>query len=119
MYPGHAKQAALVAAGSNATGWATRMIIVVDNDIDPSNLSEVWWALGTRTDPEKTIDIIRSTWGTALNPMLSNDQKSKREIEGSIALIVACKPYSRLHEFPPACRTSPEYLAEVKKKWEM
>ena len=117
MYPGHAKQAALVAAGSNATGWETRMIIVVDDDIDPSNLSEVWWALGTRTDPERTIDIIRGTWGSALNPMLTEEQKKKGELERSMAIILACKPFSRMAEFPKASGCTPEYLAEIRKKW--
>lgn len=119
MYHGHAKQAGLVAAGSNATGWETRMIIVVDDDIDPSNLSEVWWALGTRTDPEKTIDILRGTWGTALNPMLSEEQKRNGQLERSMAVIIACRPYNRIKEFPPACRTSPEYLKKTKAKWNL
>ncbi len=119
MYTGHAKQAALAAAGSNATGFSTRMIIVVDDDIDPANLSEVWWALGTRTNPEKTIDILRGTWGDALNAMLSEEQKKRGELERSMALILACKPYTRLSEFPPSVRTSPEYLAQVKEKWQL
>jgi len=119
MYPGHAKQAALVAAGSNATGWETRFIIVVDDDLDTSIVSEVWWALGTRTDPEKTIDILRGTWGTALNPMLSEEQKRNGELERSMAIILACKPYRRINEFPPASRCSPEYLAKLRKKWRL
>jgi 3-polyprenyl-4-hydroxybenzoate decarboxylase len=94
-------------------------IIVVDDDIDPSNLSEVWWALGTRTDPEKTIDILRGTWGTALNPMLSEEQKRNGELERSMAIILACKPYRRINEFPPASRCSPEYLAKLRKKWRL
>lgn len=119
MYPGHAKQAALVAAGSSTAGRDVRYIIVVDDDVDPSNLSEVWWALGTRTDPEKTIDILRGTWGGPVNPMLTEEQKKKGQLERSMAIILACKPYSRLNEFPPASRCSPGYLAQLKERWKL
>lgn len=119
MYPGHAKQAALVAAGSSTTGRDVRFIIVVDDDIDPSNLSEVWWALGTRTDPAQTIDVLRGTWGGPVNPMLTDEQKKKGETERSLAIILACKPYSRIKEFPPASRCSPAYLAALRKKWQL
>ena len=119
MYPGHAKQAALVAAGSSTTGRDVRFIIVVDEDIDPSNLSEVWWALGTRTDPARTIDILRGTWGGPVNPMLTEEQKKRGETERSVAIILACKPYTRMNEFPPASRCSPEYLARIRQKWHL
>lgn len=119
MYPGHAKQAALVAAGSNATGFESRFFIVVDDDIDPSNLSEVWWALGTRTEPDQTIDILRDMWGTALNPMLSEEQKKRGELKRSVAIIIACKPFHRLNEFPKASRCSPELLAKIREKWQL
>lgn len=119
MYPGHAKQAALVAAGGGATGRDLRYVIIVDDDIDPSNLSEVWWALGTRTDPAQTIDIIRGTWGGPVNPMLTTEQIKRGETERSLALILACKPYHRLQEFPAPSRASPEYLAEIRKKWQL
>ncbi|MFC1907441.1 UbiD family decarboxylase [Chloroflexota bacterium] len=118
-YPGHAKQAALVAASSNATGFETKFIIVVDDDIDPSNLSEVWWALGTRTEPELTIDILRDMWGTALNPMLPEELKMKGELKRSVGIIIACKPYHRLNVFPLASRCSPEYLAKIREKWQL
>jgi hypothetical protein len=69
--------------------------------------------------PEKTIDIVRGTWGTSLNPMFSEEQKRRGEIEHSIAVILACKPYNRIKEFPAASRCSPEYLAKVREKWHL
>jgi len=54
QYAGQAKEAALVAATFSGL---CRFIIVVDDDIDPSNISDVIWALGTRCDPETGIDV--------------------------------------------------------------
>src|SRR5262249_26885630 len=39
-YDGHAKRAALVAA---AHSYMARLVVVVDDDIDPSNLNDVMW----------------------------------------------------------------------------
>ncbi|MFC2060391.1 UbiD family decarboxylase [Chloroflexota bacterium] len=55
MYAGHSKRAGLVASTMTHTG---RYTIVVDDDIDPSNLSEVMWAVATRSDPDRSIQIL-------------------------------------------------------------
>src|SRR6202008_3845897 len=44
-YAGHAKRAALIAAANSYMG---RLVVVVDEDIDPSNLADVMWAITTR-----------------------------------------------------------------------
>ncbi|MBI2317318.1 MAG: UbiD family decarboxylase, partial [Betaproteobacteria bacterium] len=77
MYPGHVKQAALIAAGAYR-GLATvgRFVIVVDDDIDPTNMSEVLWALGTRCDPKSQIDFITARLSLASDPRL--DKKKKK-----------------------------------------
>lgn len=45
-------------------------VIVVDEDIDPSNINQVIWAMTTRCDPERSIQIIRRR-GQAV-PLLPN-----------------------------------------------
>ena len=60
MYPGHAKAAAMTASGCNAINYCCRCIVVVDDDIDPSNKSEVLWALGTRMEPQNSSTIPQS-----------------------------------------------------------
>ena len=50
-YPGHARQAGLIATECHAAAYLGRYTIVVDDDIDPTNLNEVLWALCTRSDP--------------------------------------------------------------------
>ncbi len=115
-YPGHAKQAALAAAGLNITGYLVRLVIVVDDDIDPSNTSDVLWALGTRCDPETSIDILRGCWGSLIDPRLSPEKKSRGDLTHSKAIILACKPYHWMKEFAPAVTISPELLKRIKEK---
>lgn len=46
-------------------------VILVDADIDPSNMDEVIWALGTRTDPERDVVITKPIAMYGLNPAAS------------------------------------------------
>ena len=36
-----------------------KYVVVVDEDIDPTKLDEVVWAISTRSDPARDIDILR------------------------------------------------------------
>ena len=50
-YPGHAMQAGHVACQCHVGAYAGKYVIVVDDDIDVSNLEELIWAMLTRSDP--------------------------------------------------------------------
>jgi len=63
-YPGHARQAAFIVSHCRPAAYHGRYVIVVDEDIDPSDTQQVLWALCTRSDPEKDIEIIRRAWST-------------------------------------------------------
>ncbi len=114
-YAGHAKQAAIAASqGSLIGAFHGRYVVVVDEDIDPSNIDEVVWALCTRSDPEKDIDIIRRTWSTPLDPTI---RKPAPAFFNSRAIIDACKPYEWISEFPKVIEYESNYINEVRRKW--
>ena len=115
-YSGHAKQAALIAAGSSATRNLT-FIVVVDDDIDPFNTSEVLWAMATRCDPETQIDIIRGCYAVKSIPQVTPQMKELGRLEESTAIILACKPFHRMNEFPRSTKSSPEYIAKAREKF--
>ena len=46
-------------------------VIIVDDDIDPSNLEEVMWAISTRVDPIKDVILTPSMGAYPLNPAAS------------------------------------------------
>ncbi|MCS7136798.1 MAG: UbiD family decarboxylase [Candidatus Caldarchaeum sp.] len=116
-YPGHAKQAGLAAAACRAGAYAGRFVIVVDDDIDPSNLQEVVWAVATRCDPEKDIDIIRGCWDSPVDPLLDPKKAEEGDITNTRAIINACRPYHRLASFPPVATADKELVEKVLKKF--
>lgn len=116
-FDGHAKRAALLAVGSSATTFCIRFIIVVDEDIDIFSNSELLWALGTRCDPESAIDIIHGTFGLPGVAWESPEMRRIGTSAQSAAIILACKPYHWIKEFPPAIKSSPERLEETRQKW--
>jgi len=112
-YAGHARQAALIASQCGAAAMMSRYIIVVDEDIDPFNTHDVLWALCTRTDPEKDIDILRRTRGNQRDPIF----RSPHPGFTSKAIIDACKPFEWMDEFPTVAESTPEVQQAVLDKW--
>jgi 4-hydroxy-3-polyprenylbenzoate decarboxylase len=112
-YPGHARQALHVAAMCRAGAYLGRLVIVVDEDIDVTDLDEVMWAVCTRSDPERSLDIIKRAWSGPLDSAIHPDEKGFN----SRLLIDACKPYEWLDKFPHAIGPDPAYKRETRDKW--
>jgi UbiD family decarboxylase len=112
MHPGHAEQAGMLAASCHSGNYAGRWVIVVDNDIDPTNLEDVIWAMSTRCDPVVDIDYIKRAWSTPLDPMLREPPW-----ESTRAIVNACRPWAWRHEFPEVASASPERRKAVEEKW--
>ncbi len=117
MYSGHAKQAAVTVASSRHVASFCRWVIVVDDDIDPFNISEVLWALGTRCDPATSIDIVRGWRSNALDPCLPPEKRRQQDLTRSLAIVQACKPYYWIEQFPPSIKLDPQVVERVKQKW--
>jgi 4-hydroxy-3-polyprenylbenzoate decarboxylase len=118
MYPGHAKHTALAAASSRILAYHYgRYVIVVDDDIDPANTSEVLWAIATRCDPSTSIDILRGCWSTGLDPTISPLQKAEGNLTNNKATVIACKPYHWMEKYPTSFKLSLEEVTKVKEKW--
>ncbi|MBI3013529.1 MAG: UbiD family decarboxylase [Candidatus Tectomicrobia bacterium] len=116
-YGGHARQAAMLASSMRAGAYMCRLVIVVDEDIDPSDPNDVFWAVATRCDPQEDIDIVRDTWGSWLDPRLSPEKRSRADLTMSRALIDATRPYYWRDRFPKVSETSPELRHQVMAKW--
>ena len=115
---GHAKKVA-TAAGSVLVGGACtgRYIITVDEDIDPSNLDEVLWAVTTRCDPEAAIDIIPGFLTSPLDPMIRPEKRERLDFTTAKVFMNACRPYHWKDEFPPVNRASAEIKDQVMRKF--
>jgi UbiD family decarboxylase len=113
-YGGHAKQAAVAALG--LMSYFTKLIIVVDEDIDPSNLRHVLWAVALRSEPEEW-ETVKGTWSGYLDPRISPRKREEGELTHSTAIILACKPYSWIKDFPPSVEEYPELEQRIREKW--
>ncbi|MEE2969178.1 MAG: UbiD family decarboxylase [Pseudomonadota bacterium] len=107
-YPGHAKQAGHIALQCRATNYANRYVVVVDDDIDVSNLEELWWAILTRSDPATSIEVVKGAWTSPADPRLTPEQRANDDITNSRALIDACRPFHWRDQFPPVNAPTPE-----------
>jgi UbiD family decarboxylase len=95
-YAGHASQVLALAAQAPSTAYYTKWIVAVDEDVDPTNINEVIWAMSTRCHPVEDIDILRNTWSTWLDPTQNPPEERPW---GSKALINACKQHRHLESF--------------------
>ncbi len=112
-YAGHARQAGFIASQCREAAYMGKYTIVVDEDIDVTNLEEVLWAVCTRTDPATSIDFIRRAWASKAEPMLRPGEPAFN----SRAVIDACKPFEWIADFPRVAEADPVYLRELEKKW--
>ncbi|MFQ5851484.1 MAG: UbiD family decarboxylase [Candidatus Binatia bacterium] len=117
-YAGHAKQAAMAAMSGPEGAYHGRFVVVVDDDIDPSQTDDVLWAMATRCDPATSIEIIRDCWSTPLDPIIHPDRRARQDFTNSRAVILACKPFSWYREFPLVNRASDNLRQAVLKKWQ-
>ena len=114
--PDHAMHALLAAVGRARPGAMERYFVVVDEDIDPSDLNQVLWAMFTRTDPAESIQIICKAT-TSIDPRLSPRKLVEGDYSMGIALIDACKPFQWKDQFPASNRFDERYRAEVRDRW--
>ena len=111
-YPGHSKQAAMLAANCHSGNYAGRWVVAVDEDIDPSNIFDVIWALSTRCDPPEDVDFVRNALSTPLDTMLRG-----APFQNNRGIIDACRPWGWKNEFPKVAEASPELKSQVMAKW--
>jgi UbiD family decarboxylase len=113
-YDGHAKRAALIAAANSYMG---RLVVVVDDDVDPSDLADVMWAITTRCEPAEQIDIVRNAWSSSLDPRIPPDAKEGRVTSHSKAIIDACRPFAWMDKYPPTSALTQDQARKIEDKW--
>jgi 4-hydroxy-3-polyprenylbenzoate decarboxylase len=120
-YPGHARQAGLIASQCASGVYIGRYTVVVDDDIDESDLGEVVWAIATRTDPATSIEFARRSRSSSADPMVSPDHKSTASNPSAVftskAVIDACWPYEWKDRAYPVVEVSSELRGQLLSKW--
>lgn len=113
-YPSHAHQ---VGAFVASTIYLGRFVIVVEDDVDITNMEEVMWAVGSRCDPPTSITFLDGMRSSALDPRLTPEKREKRDYTCSIAVVNACRPFTWRETFPAVNRVRQDIREAVEKKW--
>ena len=113
-YAGHAAQVLALAAQVPGGAYYMKWIIAVDEDVDPTDMDQVIWAMASRCNPIDDIDILRNTWSTWLDP--SQNPPEKRPY-GSKALINACKEHRHLPVFSKRTTLRKAVYDKVAARW--
>ena len=116
-YPGHAKQAGLSALTCAAGARNGRYVVVVDEDIDPTDIKEVLWAMYTRVDPARDIELIDGAWSTPLDPRMPPDKRASGDHTNSRAVFYAVRPFEWRDKFPEVSRSERELRHQVVEKY--
>jgi 4-hydroxy-3-polyprenylbenzoate decarboxylase len=114
LYLGHANQVATACVSAASGNYSTKLVVVVDDDIDPSNLSQVWWAIGMRYQPDRDTNIITRGRCSPIDPALDIGNKNYT----SRILIDATIPFEwEAGNRPEVVRLSDEIVEKVKRNW--
>jgi len=121
-YAGHATEIGSFASHIHNGGGIGKYTIIVDDDIDPSDINQVLWAVESRTDPVHSIQFMRRCHTTSRDPMVSMEEKRKYKVAPkplvvSRCIIDACQPFHQKHEWYPVARSSPEQRSKVLEKY--
>ena len=109
--PGQAWQALYAASGHEAS--MGKIIVAVDEDIDPNDLGALVWALSFRTQPARDVKIIDNKL-PRLDPSLPQIPGDPVVAEGSAMLIDATRP----GDYPPTSLPSEPHMRAAKAMWE-
>src|SRR5437762_13987517 len=71
------------------------------------------WAVVTRSDPERSLDIINRAWSGPLDPAIEPDLKG----HNSRMIIDATRPWEWRDKFPIAIGPHAQTKRETRKKW--
>jgi 4-hydroxy-3-polyprenylbenzoate decarboxylase len=91
--------------------------IIVDEDVDPSNIDDVLWAMATRCDPASAINIINEAWSTPLDPRIAPDARAARNFTNSVAIVNACRPITGKTSTQKTCYFPEETRRQTLEKW--
>lgn len=114
QFEGYGKMVAMAVLGT----WGGRFIknlIIVDQDIDPFNPMEVEWALATRMQPDRDVEIIKSVTGVILDPSLPEEERLTGKSRTSKMIIDATKYDADRYEVE--CSPDPETMRRVESEW--
>jgi UbiD family decarboxylase len=115
-YPGHAKQAALVASQCAGAAEMNRWTVVVDEHVDITSIQDVMCAILVRCDPARSIEIMGRTKGSRIDMGMGPDE---RELKMNSRMIIdATTPFEwKDHPLAGEVISTPERSRATRERW--
>jgi UbiD family decarboxylase len=113
-YEGFGKYVGLAVLGS-VPGRYIKRVIVVDADIDPFDPVQVEWAVATRVQANRDIEVLKQLTGIILDPSLPKEEQWSTSRTSK--MIVDATRYDAKN-FPPICLPASEAMTKVEREWE-
>ncbi|MFC1968085.1 UbiD family decarboxylase [Chloroflexota bacterium] len=114
-FDGQAKMVGMGILGSTG-GRQAKIMIVVDEDVNPHNLHEVLWAISSRCQPERDVEILKDISSVGIDPSMPEESKRLQTGLSSKMIIDATKPVRK--PFSEAVAPKREVLERVEREWE-
>ena len=112
-YEGFGKYVALAVLGS-AAGRYVKQVIIVDAEIDPFDPIQVEWAVATRVQANRDIEILKELTGIVLDPSLPKEEQWSTSRTSK--MIIDATRYDA-KTFPPVCMPAADAMAQVERDW--
>ncbi|MFQ5915912.1 MAG: UbiD family decarboxylase [Nitrospinota bacterium] len=115
--PAQAWQALYAAASFSPTYG--KIIIAVDEDIDPTDAESIFWAMSFALNPERDIRFVTGK-GSNLDPASAPPGATAEEkyFPGPTGLSAVLIDATRKHAYPPVSLPKKEYMERAKEIWE-
>jgi UbiD family decarboxylase len=114
LFEGYGKMVGLAVLGS-PSGRHIKQVTVVDDDVDPFDPVAVEWAIATRVQPHRDIEILGELTGIFLDPSLPEEEQAG-PARTSKWVIDATRYDAK--NFPAVCLPKPDVVEKVKREWE-
>lgn len=117
-YVGHSRNAGRTLIASRI-GSHLKTVVLVDDDIDPFDLGQVWWAINTRVQGSRDIEVLRFCAQPRSDPSVPRENAEfgdKIIIDATKKLDYPYNPNWGSH-WAPVCVPDPEVMELVELRW--
>jgi UbiD family decarboxylase len=114
LFEGYGKMVGMAVLGS-PSGRHIKHVTVVDDDVDPTDPLAVEWAVSTRVQAHRDIEILREVTGIFLDPSLPPEEQAG-PARCSKMIIDATRYNAKT--FPAVCAPTPEAIEKVNREWD-
>lgn len=113
-YEGFGKAVGMAVLGTHP-GRFVKQVIIVDDDVDPFDATAVEWAVATRVQPHRDVEIIKEVTGIILDPSLP--EAERHTTARTSKMIIDATRYDA-RSFPPLCVPRDEMVKRVDAEWD-